>query len=122
MKDFSFVFLEPGNKVLVVHRRLFEKDQIRFFLGLVDGFNENNGLLKVTGQSIGLARSGGLSKKKDPRTKILSLTSGTLIVYLLPQSAKLEKTTVEFDTQGNLWLTDGAGFHMDLNEAPSERT
>jgi hypothetical protein len=120
MKTFSFIFLEPGQKVLIVHRRLFEKDRPRFFVGVVDGFNENNGLLKVTGHSFGLARTGGLSKKRDPRTKILSLTSGTLLVYQLPENADLDRTEMTVDREGNLWLTDGNHLHMDLSEAHSE--
>jgi hypothetical protein len=120
MKAFSFVFLEPGQKILVVHRRLFEKDRPRFFAGVVDGFNENNGLLKVTGHSFGLARAGGVSKKRDPRTKILSLTSGTLLVYQLPESADLSKAEMKLDKEGNLWLSDGHYLHMDLSEAHSE--
>jgi hypothetical protein len=120
MKAFSFVFLEPGDKVLVVHRRLFEKDRPRFFVGVVEGFNETNGLLKVAGHSFGLARTGGLSKKREPRTKILSLTAGTLIVYQLPQGADLAKTKMTMDQSGSLWLEDGNQLRMDLSEAHSD--
>ncbi len=122
MLSFSFVFLEPGQKILVVHRRLFEKDRPRFFIGTVDAFNENNGLLKVSGFSFGLARAGGIAKKMDPRTKIHSLTSGTLIIYQLPESTTVSKTEMKLDESGSLWLTDGMSLKMDMSEAYAETT
>ena len=39
--------LTPGDKVLIVHRRLFEKDTDRFFLGTIEAFEA--GLARVTG-------------------------------------------------------------------------
>ena len=39
--------LERGNKRLIVHRRLFEKDTPRFFIGEVEAYE--SGILKVKG-------------------------------------------------------------------------
>lgn len=119
-KSFSFIFLEPGDKVMVVHRRLFENDRSRYFIGTVDGFNEENGLLKVTGHTFCETRRGQFAKKAGARTKILSLTSGTLIVYQLPLATSLDTLTLAYDTVGGLWLKDGAHLALDLSESVSE--
>lgn len=39
--------LEQGEKLLIVHRRLFDKDTPRFFIGEVEAFE--TGLAKVKG-------------------------------------------------------------------------
>ncbi len=117
-KSFSFIFLEPGNKVLIVHRRLFEQDKPRFFVGAVDGFNESTGLLKITGYSFSEGKAGGkFAKKKQPRTKILSLTSGSLIVYQLPTETNPAAATLSTDGKGSLVLSDGNHLNMDLSES-----
>jgi hypothetical protein len=41
------MLLEPEDKVLVVHRRLFEGDHQRFFVGIVENYEE--GIAKVSG-------------------------------------------------------------------------
>jgi hypothetical protein len=54
-------------------------------------------------------------EKADERTKILSLSSGTLIVYQLPASLALD--SVRFIAEDSrLSLTDGKGFMMNLAE------
>lgn len=116
MKTLSFTFLEPGDKVLIVHRRLFPDDGPRYFLGTVEAFNENNGLLKVDGQSIGPGPKGEMAKKPQRTVKILSLTSGMLWVYLLDAAVNLERAMVETDSAGNASLVDGSRRVIDLNE------
>ena len=60
---------------------------------------------------------GGRTLRKDEkRTKILSLTSGTLIVYRLPAGVRRETLAFEQADEGGTWLVDGAGFRMDLRE------
>ena len=43
------MILNPGDKILVVHRPLFEADTARYFLGLVDAYEA--GIAKVVGTS-----------------------------------------------------------------------
>ena len=50
------------------------------------------------------------------RTKLMSLTSGTLIVYELPATVEITKVVLKADTKGAPELTDGDTFHMDLSE------
>ncbi len=106
--------LKEGDKILVAHRRLFENDQVRFFIGRVAVYE--GGIVKATGHSyVHDAVGGRVIEKAEERTKILSLTSGTLLVYQLPD-------TVAFDAlkfvsaEGRISLTDGMGFTMNLAE------
>jgi hypothetical protein len=74
------MILKEGDKILVGHRRLFDKDAVRFFIGQVEAFEA--GLVKTTGHSyVRDAMGGQVVEKAEQRTKILSLSSGTLIVY-----------------------------------------
>jgi hypothetical protein len=108
------MLLKEGDKILVAHRRLFEKDEVRFFVGRVDAYEA--GIVKVTGHSfIRDAKGGRVIEKADARTKILSLSSGTLLAYQLPAAVQVDALT--FTGQDDrLALTDGKGFTMNLAE------
>ncbi len=108
------MFLNPGDKVLIVHRRLFEKDSARFFVGAVEEYDA--GFAKVTGFTFYREMMHGhVQKKGDPRTKIVSVGSGSLFVYLLSGDLQIDK--LHFVHSGfKLKLSDGSGFKMDLTE------
>lgn len=108
------MLLKEGNKILVAHRRLFDKDVIRFFIGLVEAYEA--GVVKATGHSYVRDPMGGhVVEKADKRTKILSLSSGTFIVYQLPDGVSLDALKFS-EVEGHLLLTDGKGFTMNLTE------
>lgn len=108
--------LKPGDKVLIVHRRLFEKDGTRFFVGNVEEYDA--GLAKVRGFSFYRdMETGHVYKKDDPRTKIFAIGSGTVLVYLLIGDPEIDK--LHFVHAGRKFsLADGSGFEMDLTEHP----
>lgn len=108
------MLLNEGDTVFVAHRRLFEKDEVRFFVGRVDAYEA--GIVKVTGRSyVRDVMRGQMIEKEEQRTKILSLSSGTLLVYQLPQAVVLD--ALQFvDNEGRISLTDGRDFTMNLAE------
>ena len=108
------MLLQTGDKLLIAHRHLFEKDEARFFVGEVVGYEA--GLVKVNGHSYVRDRmSGQTIGKSDERTKIFSLSSGTLLVYQLPDAVILDE--LRFETAGaHLSVTDGKEFNMNLTE------
>lgn len=110
------MLLKNGDKLLIAHRRLYEKDEVRFFIGHVDEYEA--GIVKLTGHSyVRDLVSGSMIEKSDPRAKILSLASGTLLVYQLPDDLDVDKA--EFKILGtHLSLTDNEGFTMNLTEHP----
>jgi len=109
------MILESGTKVLLSHRRLFETDHARYFIGVVEGYED--GLARVTGHTwLRDGYTGEYVHKDDERTKIISITSGTVIVYQLPSSLQLGELAMR--TEGHqVFLTDGADFCMDMTEA-----
>jgi len=108
--------LELGEKLLIVHRRLFEKDAPRFFVGEVQKYEQ--GIVKVKGYTfVKDLFSGNMKRKSDLRTKVMSIVSGALIVYQLPVVVLLDSVTFSLDQDGGLVLTDGGGFSMDMSEA-----
>ena len=108
------MILKPGDKILVAHRRLFESDEVRFFVGQVQHYEE--GVVKVRGHSyVRDVIAGSLIEKAEERTKLLSLSSGTLLVYQLPDTVSLDRLRFTA-TDGRLMLSDGSGFTMNLAE------
>ncbi len=110
------MLMAADTKVLVVHRRLFEKDQSRYFVGRIEGYE--NGVAKITGRTWARDQYGVLVKKDDLRTKLLALSSGTLIVYQLPFETEIEAIEIESDADGHVVLSDGKTVKMDLTETP----
>lgn len=111
------MILEVGSKVLVVHRRLYEKDRARYFVGNVDCCEA--GVARVNGFTWSQDPiNGKLVKKEDPRTKVVAFASQGLIIYALPPNVRLSNLSFDFSQEGRLWLTDKENrFQMDLTEA-----
>lgn len=110
------MILTNNDKIMVVHRRLYENDHSRIFTGVVDGHNDS--LIKVCGNSWVKNQYGGeYLKKEEKRTKILSLSSGTLIVYQLPNNTDLENLEIITCKEGVAYMTDHKDFKMDLSES-----
>jgi hypothetical protein len=108
------MMLKEGDKILVAQRRLFPRDQPRFFVGRVDAYE--TGIVKATGHTFSRdLLTGDMLEKADPRTKLISLSSGTFIVYQLPDQFALESAHFLAE-DGCLALTDGQGFVMNLSE------
>ena len=108
--------LERGEKLLIVHRRLFEKDTPRFFVGEVQVYE--NGVAKVEGYTFAKDFfTGSIKRKADLRTKIISVVAGNLIIYQLPVAVLLETLGFSFEEHGGLVLMDERGFVMDVSES-----
>ena len=109
------MILEKGDKILAAHRRLFAGDQPRFFTGEVEETQGN--VVAATGHSwLRDVFESRMVRKNDLRTKILSLSSGTLIVYQLPREVDLDALKLDAGIGSQMVLTDGASFHMDVGE------
>jgi hypothetical protein len=108
------MLLQSEDKLLVVHRRLFERDGSRFFIGRVEDFDA--GIVRVSGYTFVRDPVGGtVSRKNDVRTKLFSLSSGTLMVYVLPRDLDLTSARLVAE-EASLTLTAGSSFRMDLSE------
>lgn len=115
------MILNNGDKVIIVHRRLYESDHARFFVGTVDG--QSDLLIKVRGFSWVKNQYGGnFLKKEEERTKIIPLTSGSLIIYQIPTSVNIDKLYIDTAKKGTSIMKDDSGFQMDFSESYPQLT
>ena len=115
MKEINAAILSPGEKIHVMHRRRFEKDVRRHFVGEVEGYEQ------------GVARASGyvfviddlskhlFVKRPDRRTKLIPILSGDVIVNVIPETVDLEQVVYELEDR-NLVVTDGSSWSMDVKE------
>ena len=108
------MIIENGANLLVSHRRLFEHDESRYFVGQSLGCE--GPLMKLEGFSFVRDMAGGkIIKKNEKRIKVLSLSSPGHIVYQLPNNIRIED--LEFDSEnGNANLMFGDRLVMNLAE------
>ena len=108
------MILEPGDAVLVSHRRMFDHDESRYFLGRTIACEGQ--LLKVQGFTfVRDLASGHVIKKDEKRIKILSLASPGFIVYQLPREINIDNAGIH-SGDGDAMLVDGSHRLMNLSE------
>jgi hypothetical protein len=109
------MILLQGEKIHVVHRRLFEKDMRKHFVGEVEGYE--NGMVRATGHVFVIddPKENLFRRKPERRTRIISLIAGHVLVNVIPQEVNLEDVRYEMRNTG-LRVTDGSDWHMDLKE------
>ena len=101
------MLLEPGNHLLIVHRRLFETDHSRFFVGKVEGYD--CGIARVSGYSFGRDHlNSKFVRKPDLRTKLIG-------IYCLPNDISLDDVTFDVAETG-LKLNCPPNVSLNLSE------
>jgi hypothetical protein len=106
--------IEPGEKVLIIARRLFEGDLRRHFAGRVISLAGE--LVRVEGYAfVYNPWKNGYEKRSGVRTRIFSISDAGNIINVLPKEINLETLHYEF-INDNMIVTDNAGFSMDVNE------
>ena len=108
------MILETGDVVLVSHRRMFERDEPRYFLGRTSACE--GPLVKVEGFTfVRDLSSGHIVKKEERRIKVFSIASPGHIVYQLPDTIDIEAVHI-VDGNGEAILVDGLHHVMNLSE------
>ena len=106
--------IKPGDRVLACHRRLFENDEPRYFVGEV--LSSNDSVIKIRGYShLRDLSTGHFQRKPEIRTKLVSVTSGAHILYELPNETPVDSMRIE-SVGGKVQLRGDGGFGMDLTE------
>jgi hypothetical protein len=108
------MILKPGEKVHVIHRRNYEKDHHRHFIGVVESYDL--GVARVTGH-VYTVDSVKLSfvKRPEVRTRLVSVVSGDVLVNVIPSSVDLTKIIYKQERKA-VRVTDGSDWHLDLSE------
>jgi hypothetical protein len=104
----------PGEIVHVIERRLFSGDVRRHFLGEVEA--STDAALRVKGYLFVYdSGASAFSRKPETRTRIIPLDNRA-IINVLPEGTTVDEIHYAHDAEGNLTLTDDAGFELDISE------
>jgi hypothetical protein len=110
------MILKQGEKIHVVHRRYFEKETRRHFVGIVEGYE--GGVARVVGHVYSLDRTEGtFERRPEERIRIISLSSGDLFVNVIPDFVDLHKIHYK-QVKKAVRVTDGSSWYLDLSESP----
>ena len=107
--------LSPGEKIHVMHRRRFEKDVRRHFVGEVE--TDEQGVARASGYVFVIDDLSKhlFVKRPDRRTKFVPIGPGDVIVNVIPQTLDLERVAYELKDR-SLLVTDGSAWSMDAKE------
>ncbi len=107
--------LNPGEKIHVIHRRQFEKDARRHFVGQVELYQD--GVARAVGYVFVVddLNKHMFVRRPDRRTKLIPIASGDVIVNVLPPEVDLDQVHYELKDR-SLFVTDGQGWSMDVKE------
>jgi hypothetical protein len=108
------MILQKGEKIHVIHRRNFEKDPHRHFLGIVEAYE--NGIARVAGHiyTVDTVKF-SFFRRPERRVRIISLNTGDVLVNVLPHSVDLEKVIYKPEKK-SVRVTDGSDWFMDISD------
>jgi hypothetical protein len=108
-----FMILEKGEKLHVIHRRHYDKDHHRHFIGVVEAYE--GGVARVSGHVYTVdSVKFTFIKREEPRVRIISLISGDLLVNIIPSSVDLSKISYKQEKKA-VRVTDGE-WYLDISE------
>lgn len=108
------MILQKGEKIHVVHRRQFEREPHRHFVGVVDFYD--HGLARATGYIFTVdSVKFVFYRREELRTRIISLYSGDVLINVIPPSVDLKKIVYKQEKK-SVRVTDESGWHMDISD------
>jgi len=108
------MLLDIGEKVHVIERRLFDTDVRRHFFGVIERVEAT--AIRVTGYFFIYDPSSTTFVRGDKqRTRVMPLATSDLIINVAPSETRLEDVRY-VDESGQLIVTDGGAFSLDINE------
>jgi hypothetical protein len=108
------MILKQGEKIHVIHRRRYEREPHRHFVGIVEAYE--SGLARVNGHvyTVDTVKS-AFFRRPDKRTRILAIGSGDLLVNVVPPEVDLEKIVYKLEKK-SVRVTDGSDWYLDISE------
>ena len=108
------MILRSGEKVHVIHRRHYEKDAHRHFIGTVEDYED--GIARVIGHvfTVDTVKFQYI-RRPEVRTRIISVVGGDLLINVIPPSVNLEKITYKHEKK-SVRVSDGSDWFLDLSE------
>lgn len=107
--------LAAGEKVHIIHRRNFESEPHRHFVGVIEAYEQ--GVARVKGYVFTVDRvKAKFFRRPELRTRVVSVVSGELLVNVLPATVDVEKIQYQQEPKA-VRVTDGSDWHMDISES-----
>jgi hypothetical protein len=108
------MILRSGEKIHVIHRRHYDKDAHRHFIGSVEAYE--GGVARVVGHVYTVDTTKfQYIRRPEVRTRIISVVSGDLLINIIPPSVDLEKITYKHEKK-SVRVSDGSSWFLDLSE------
>ena len=106
--------LAPGEKIHVIHRRHFDHEPHRHFVGVVNDYRE--GVLRMTGHVYAVdPTTYQFIRRPEQRVRVVSVVSGEVIVNVIPPSVDLSKISYRLEgTAGR--VRAGCDWHLDISD------
>jgi hypothetical protein len=106
--------IRDGDHILVIDRKLFHDDNTRFFVGVVEEYDDR--VIRLRGFPFHLSpyEVTGVERHGEQRIRVLSM-SGDILLYMLPRETDLEKMQLRRSPK-SLQMTDGGAVTVDLSE------
>lgn len=106
------MILNSGEYIHIIHRQLFHNDAQRHFVGTVEAHEGN--LIRVKGYLFAMdSTNSQFVRREDLRTRVIAL-SDAVIVNVLPSHVKIDKITYTHRPNGDVHVTDGTDWHLDI--------
>lgn len=106
--------VEPGEKLFIVTRRLFEGDLRRHFVGEVKAATEST--VRLEGYTFFFDTGIGKYVKGERRGRIFGLGDSGFIIIIIPKDADLDRVSHRFSEKGGQVLSDGKTFELNVSE------
>jgi hypothetical protein len=106
--------IRDGDHILVIDRKLFHDDNTRFFVGVVEEYDDR--VIRLRGFPFHLSpyEVTGVERHGEQRVRVLSM-SGDILLYMLPRETDLDKMQLRRSPK-SLQITDGGAVTLDLSE------
>lgn len=106
--------MKRGEVVHLIEKRMFPGDVRRHFVGEIEVASDRairlRGYLFVYDSG-----AGGFLRKPELRTRVVPLDN-RVVINLLPEGVSVKDVHFTHDEEGNLTLTDGREFELDISE------
>ena len=106
--------LRPGEKILLIHRPLFQGDARRHFIGVVLAVEMP--LIRASGYVYAADPKTNQFRRHEPeRIRVVALTGDSLIVNVIQPSVQIETVTYQYHSGSSIYLADGSGWRLDVS-------
>lgn len=114
-QETPIMLIEVGEKVHVMHRRVFETDLRRHFIGEVIAVSDM--ATRVRGYTFVFDRGKNTYYRlPERRCRIIPIVDASLIINIIPRMAKVDQAVYMLDKNGHIVVTDNETFSLDVNE------